>query len=72
MRKGVKVKIVSKKYYALMWSLRDHKMLIGAEGITAEGSYTWGNKVALRLRPRPRKLIPFCEMSFHGTKNKTN
>ena len=53
-----------------MWSRRDHKMLIGAEGITAEGSYTWGNKVALRLRPR--KLIPFCEMSFHGTKNKTN
>jgi hypothetical protein len=26
--------------------------LIGAEGITAEGSYTWGNEVALRLRPR--------------------
>ena len=28
--------------------------LIGAEGITSEGSYTWGNKVALRLRPRGR------------------
>jgi hypothetical protein len=26
--------------------------LDGAEGITAEGSYTWGNEVALRLRPR--------------------
>jgi len=23
-------------------------------GITAEGSYTWGNSVALRLRPRGR------------------
>ena len=24
------------------------------EGITSEGSYTWGNKVAHRLRPRRR------------------
>ena len=27
-----------------MWSQRDHKILIGAEGITAEGSYTWDNR----------------------------
>ncbi len=52
-----------------MWSRRDHKMLIGAEGITAEGSYTWGNKVALRLRPR--KLILFSNVDSCGTKNKT-
>ena len=26
--------------------------LIGAEGITSEGSYTWGNEVAHRFRPR--------------------
>ena len=37
-----------------MRSHRDRMTLIGAEGITAEGSYTWGNEVALRLRPRGR------------------
>ena len=26
-----------------MWSRWDHKILIGAEGITSEGSYTWSN-----------------------------
>jgi hypothetical protein len=43
--------------------------LDGAEGITAEGSYTWGNEVALRLRPR--KIDSFFSPSVKSIKYKT-
>ena len=70
---------------ASMRSHRDRMMLIGAEGITAKGSYTWGNFVALRLRPRKidfqlafasnnniERIFPIIHTKCHSiTKSKT-